>query len=231
MGRAVAGMAHRIKNILMGLEGGIFVVNAGMESNDQDQVAEGWEMVERNVKTVSAIVKDLLFCSKERKPKYKTDVCPQEIVQQVHDLYAKRIADENIQLRLELSEPRKCGTFDPDGLHNLLSNLVANAIDACRFDTTKGKSDFTITLRCRQEETGATVFEVEDNGAGIPDKFSGKVFEEFFSTKGTEGTGVGLLVVQKVAEEHGGTVTFTSNRGQGTTFRVTVRPADQQIIV
>ena len=58
MGRAVAGMAHRIKNILMGLEGGIFVVNTGMESNDRAQVAEGCEMVERNVNTVSAIVKD-----------------------------------------------------------------------------------------------------------------------------------------------------------------------------
>jgi PAS domain S-box-containing protein len=231
MGRAVAGMAHRIKNILMGLEGGIFVVNTGMQANDRAQIAEGWEMVERNVKTVSAIVKDLLYCSKERKPRYQLDVCPQEIMQQVYDLYAKRISDENIELRLELSEPRTCGTFDPDGLQNLLGNLVANAIDACRFDTSEDKSGFTITLRCRQDETGATTFEVEDNGAGIPEEFSGKVFEEFFSTKGTEGTGVGLLVVQKVAEEHGGAVTFTSNRGQGTTFRVTIQPADQQIVV
>ena len=231
MGRAVAGMAHRIKNILMGLEGGIFVVNTGMESDDRAQIAEGWDMVERNVKTVSAIVKDLLYCSKERKPRYQPDVCPQEIMQQVHDLYAKRISDENIELCLELSEPRKCGTYDPDGLHNLLSNLVANSIDACRFDTSEDKSGFTITLRCRQKETGTTTFEVEDNGAGIPKEFSGKVFEEFFSTKGTEGTGVGLLVVQKVAEEHGGSVHFSTEPGKGTRFRVTVRPADQQMVV
>ena len=228
MGRAVAGMAHRIKNILMGLEGGIFVVNSGMEAGDQDQVAEGWEMVERNVKTVSAIVKDLLFCSKKRLPKYQPDVCPQDVMQHVYDLYARRVADDNIDLRLQLSEPRVCGTFDPDGLHNLLSNLVANAIDACRFDTSEKKSGFTITLRCRQEEDGTTAFEVEDNGAGIPDEHSGKVFEEFFSTKGTEGTGVGLLVVQKVAEEHHGGVTFSSRAGEGTRFQVTVRPADRR---
>jgi PAS domain S-box-containing protein len=231
MGRAVAGMAHRIKNILMGLEGGIYVVNNGMESNDQAQVAEGWEMVERNVKTVSAIVKDLLFCSKKRRPKYQPDVCPQDIMQQVYDLYVRRVANDDIELRLELSEPRICSTFDPDGLHNLLSNLVANAIDACRFDTSEKKTGFVITLRCRQEEDGTTVFEVEDNGAGIPEEHSGKVFEEFFSTKGTEGTGVGLLVVQKVAEEHRGGVTFSTQAGRGTRFRVTVRPANRQMIV
>jgi PAS domain S-box-containing protein len=230
MGRAVAGMAHRIKNILMGLEGGIFVVNSGMESNDRAQITEGWEMVERNVKTVSAIVKDLLFCSKKRLPKYQPDVCPQDVMQRVHDLYARRVAGDDIELRLELSEPRVCGEFDPDGLHNLLSNLVANAIDACRFDTS-GKTGFTITLRCRQEEDGTTMFEVEDNGSGIPEEHSGKVFEEFFSTKGTEGTGVGLLVVQKVAEEHHGGVTFSSRAGEGTRFQVTVRPADRKMIV
>ena len=231
MGRAVAGMAHRIKNILMGLEGGIFVVNTGMESNDQAQIAEGWGMVERNVKTVSAIVKDLLFCSKKHRPKYQPDVCPQDIMQHVHDLYVQRVANDDIELCLDLSEPRICGTFDPDGLHNLLSNLVANAIDACRFDTSEKKTGFVITLRCRQEEDGTTMFEVEDNGAGIPEEHSGKVFEEFFSTKGTEGTGVGLLVVQKVAEEHRGGVIFSTQAGKGTRFQVIVRPADRKMIV
>ena len=231
MGRAVAGMAHRIKNILMGLEGGIFVVNEGMKSNDRAQVAEGWEMVERNVKTVSAIVKDLLFCSKKRRPKYQPEICPQDIMQKVHDLYVQRVANDDITLRLELSEPRICSIFDPDGLHNMLSNLVANAIDACRFDTSQKKNGFTITLRCRQEDDGTTMFEVEDNGAGIPDEHSGKVFEEFFSTKGTEGTGVGLLVVQKVAEEHRGGVTFSSQAGEGTRFQVTIRPANRKMIV
>ena len=56
MGRAVAGMAHRIKNILMGLEGGIFVVNEGIASGDQEGVSEGWEMVERNVELVSSVI-------------------------------------------------------------------------------------------------------------------------------------------------------------------------------
>ena len=224
MGRAVAGMAHRIKNILMGLEGGIFVVNTGLETEDRDSIDEGWDMVERNVKRVSSIVKDLLYCAKDRAPEFADNVCPNDIVLEVRDLYADRMREENIEIRTELARPPHYGTFDPEGLHGLLCNLVANAIDACRFDPSEDKDHHTITLRCRQDTDGATVLEVADDGAGIPEGLNNKVFEDFFSSKGTEGTGIGLLVVQKVAEEHGGKVTLSSTPGRGTTFTVTLPP-------
>jgi len=225
MGRAVAGMAHRIKNILMGLEGGIFVVNTGMEEDDREQILEGWEMVERNVRRVSGLVKDLLYCSKERTPDFHNDVCPHDIVRDVHELYSKRVADEAITLSMDLSDPPHTCTFDPEAIHSLLCNLVGNAIDGCRFDQDESKNSHSIVLRCHQDERGSTVLEVEDDGVGIPEDMSDKVFEDFFSTKGTEGTGVGLLVVQKVAHEHGGTVTFKSKPGEGTAFRVVIPPA------
>lgn len=228
MGRAVAGMAHRIKNILMGLEGGIYVVGTGMEEDNREQIAEGWEMVERNVMRVSTLVKDLLYCSKERTPDFQQDIFPHDIIRDVHELYSKRVAEEEITLRVELSDPPHRGTFDPEGIHSLFCNLVGNAIDGCRFDLDESKKSHTITMRCHQDERGGTVFEVEDDGVGIPEDMSDKVFEDFFSTKGTEGTGVGLLVVQKVVHEHGGTVTFKSRPGEGTTFHIVIPPAAQK---
>lgn len=219
-GRAVASMAHRVKNILMGLEGGIFVVNTGLETEDRPAIDEGWEMVQRNVGLVSRIVRDLLYCSKDREPEFRPGVDPREVVREVERLFTSRVAGEGIRLRLEIDEANVTGTFDPDGLHNLLCNLVANAIDACRFDPAPEKDGHRITLRCRPEGDGGVVLEVEDDGAGIPEELNGKVFEDFFSSKGTEGTGIGLLVVQKVAEEHGGRVSFTSSPGEGTTFTV-----------
>ena len=221
-GRAVAGTAHRVKNILMGLEGGIFIVNDGLEEDNRDAIDEGWEMVERNVRRVTAIVKDLLFTAKEREPDFKDDVCPQEIVLEVRDLYADRMADEDIEICADLPLPHHRGTFDPEAIHSLMCNLVGNAIDACRFDPSEHKSDHRVSLRCRQNDNGDTIFEVEDNGEGIPEDLNRKVFHEFFSSKGTEGTGIGLLVVQKVAEEHNGTVAFTSKPGEGTVFTVTI---------
>ena len=193
----------------MGLEGGIFVVNTGLESDDRETIAEGWEMVERNVQRVSRIVKDLLYCSKDREPRFAADVNPHEIVREVRELYAGRIADDGIELRPRSETPGRAGTFDPDGLHNLLCNLVANAIDACRFDPSPRTRTATPS-RCAAARTATArpCLEVEDNGAGIPDEMNHRVFEDFFSSKGTEGTGIGLLVVQKVAEEHGGRVSL-----------------------
>jgi len=225
MGRAVTGMAHRIKNLLMGLEGGIFVVNTGMEDDDKDAVAQGWEMVERNVNRVTRMVKDLLYCSKERRPEFEEGVSPIEIARDVHDLYSTRISGEGIALNVEVEDDVPPGFYDPEGIHSLLSNLVSNAIDACRFDATEGKESHNITIRCLKGNADTTVFEVEDNGPGIPEEDVDRVFEDFFSTKGTEGTGVGLLVVQKIAQEHGGTVTFDSSPGEGTRFTVTIPPA------
>jgi signal transduction histidine kinase len=215
-------MAHRVKNILMGLEGGIFVVNTGLEANDRETISEGWEMVERNVHRVSRIVKDLLYCAKDRAPQFRDGVCPKDIVRDVYDLFADRLADQAIELKIEADAECRSGRFDPDGLHSLLCNLVSNAVDACRFDPDPSKTLHTITLRCHQNGAGLTTIEVEDDGAGIPEDMNNRVFEDFFSSKGSEGTGIGLLVVQKIAEEHGGKVAFRSTPGQGTTFTVMV---------
>jgi len=217
MGLAVAGMAHRIKNILMGLEGGIYIVTEGIDGDDRRAMADGWEMVKRNVDKVAAVVKDLLYCSKFREPSFAPQSSPAAIIGEVHELFAKRTTAEGIELRVDVDEALR-GSFDPRGMHSLLSNLVANAIDACRFDPDGAGKKHAITMRCRAGTAGSIIVEVEDNGSGIPTDVHHKVFRGFFSTKGTEGTGLGLLVVQKVIDEHGGTVSFESEEGQGTRF-------------
>ncbi len=226
VGLAVAGMTHRMKNILTGLEGGIFVVNTGFEMDDQTMVDEGWQMVTRNVTKVSQIAQDLLYCAKERTPKWDDDVSPQAILRDVHDLYDARASTEGVELVLALDDPPKLGRFDADALHSLVLNLTANALDACRFDPATGKQH-RIILRCATQPSGATLIEVEDNGAGIPDDVSHKVFQAFFSVKGTEGTGIGLLVVQRVAEAHNAELSFDTEEGVGTTFRVVFPPSDR----
>lgn len=219
VGLAVSGMAHRIKNILMGLRGGVYIVNSGFDVQDQDAIDEGWQMVERNVDKISHAARDLLFCSKDREPKLKPDVAPCEIVRDVHELYLSKADQDGIRLTLDLDPERHSGVFDPEGLQNLVMNLVANGIDACRFDPAAESKEHEITLSCHREGADAVAIQVRDNGAGIPEEVAGKVFDGFFSTKGTEGTGLGLLVVQKVVEEHGGTIDFDSMPGEGTAFR------------
>lgn len=218
MGKTVAYMAHRIKNILMGLEGGIFVVNTGMDDKDDAMIQQGWGMIQRNVSNVSRIVKDLLYCSKDRELHFDR-IDPSSVVHAVHDLFSGRAQKEGIELQLECPESLDLGWFDGEALDNMLTNLVSNAFDACLTDPTEGKDRHFITLRAVNDDSGKLICEVEDNGAGIPGNMGERVFDDFFSTKGREGTGLGLLVAEKVVEAHGGSLTFRSSEGSGTRFR------------
>jgi PAS domain S-box-containing protein len=219
MGQTVASMAHSIKNLLMGLEGGIFVVSTALEQKDDDLLMEGWDMVHRNVGKVSHMVKDLLYCAKQREHRFqKAD--PAKIAREVYELFEDKAKTDEIELKLEVVDGMPEAELDPDAVHNLLSNLISNSIDACKFDFTK--QEHWICLRTSAPEPDRILYEVEDNGKGIPAEWRTKVFDNFFSTKGDKGTGLGLLVARKVVEEHNGEISFTSEPGEGTTFRVSL---------
>lgn len=225
LGQTVAGMAHSIKNIMMGLDGGIYVVNKGLEDKNQDEVKEGWEMVLLNFDKIGRIVQDILYCSKEREPNLQ-NIDPNEVVREVRDLFRDVARSYAISIKLDLDEQVKDAWIDPEGLHTVLSNLVTNAMDACKIDL--WKDDHLVELRTRKGKDGSTIIEVADNGIGIAKGLKEHVFEDFFSSKGGKGTGLGLMVTQKILREHGGNITFRSRPGQGTTFVATF-PQPQQI--
>ena len=111
--------------------------------------------------------------------------------------------------------------IDREGMVKLLSNLLSNANKY-----TKDK----ITLSCRVIEDGKQFcLEVSDNGYGISKEDQKRVFDPFFQTKDRKpGTGIGLSIVKKIAEQHHGTVEVLSELGKGTTFRITL-PSTQEI--
>jgi len=218
MGRTIAVMAHRIKNILMGLEGGIFVVQSGMEDGDDELLKKGWGMIQRNVTKVSSLVKELLYCSKERKMDFQI-IDPVPIMQNVFELFEGKAKKENINFEIDIPASLPQGKFDPEALHSVISNMVTNAFDACINDDSEGKSDHQITIRAYYDDSDKYIFQIEDDGTGMPGAVGDQVFEDFFSTKGREGTGLGLMVAQQIIEEHGGSIIFNSAEGKGTTFR------------
>jgi Signal transduction histidine kinase len=100
----------------------------------------------------------------------------------------------------------------------MVTNLLSNALDACRFDTTKERH--WVSVKTFLEAGGQLHLEVADNGPGIPRRLCGAVFQEMFTTKGAGGTGLGLLVVYRVVCAHEGQVTVLSEEGVGTIFTV-----------
>jgi signal transduction histidine kinase len=71
-------------------------------------------------------------------------------------------------------------------------------------------------------EADDILFEISDNGAGMDSETQQKIFALFFSSKGAEGTGLGLFVTQKIVEQHGGRIKVRSVIGHGSVFRVSI---------
>jgi signal transduction histidine kinase len=217
LGGLVGSIAHSVKNILEGLRGGVYIVNLGFRNNNQEDVRTGWEMVERNVGRVSGLIMDMLYCARERSPR-RVPVSLPAVVGEVIELFLPRTRSVGIALQARVSEDINTIPAEPKDIHSLISNLVANAIDACCSDQNEQK-EHRVVVRVFRDAAGA-VIEVEDNGAGIDEETRGKLFTVFFSTKGTFGTGLGLLVSHKVATEHGGSISVKSTAGEGSVFTV-----------
>ncbi len=215
VGQTVAGLAHGVKNILTGLEGGMFLLRWGLEDERTDKVNEGWEMLDRNFQKITTFVREFLNFAKGRVPVVEpTD--PNRLVRDVVELYREAAREKGVEITLDAESEIPAADLDAEAIHAALSNLVSNAVDACLVsDPGHGH----VVVRAR-ERGGELEIEVEDDGCGMDYEVKRKVFTSFFTTKGTQGTGLGLLVTKKAIQEHGGSVEIESAPGEGSTFRI-----------
>jgi len=215
VGQTVAGLAHGIKNLIMGLEGGMYVVNSGIRSGNEARLLQGWKMLEEDIQRISSFVKEFLEFAKGRQPRAQM-IQPNDVARKVVASFRERAARSGVELKLDLEEIEEA-PMDEEGLHACLTNLVLNAIDACVMST-NGTHQVVLSTR---ERNGVLTFEVKDNGCGMDYEIKQRVFTNFFSTKASgKGTGLGLLTTRKIVQEHGGKVSFESAEGEGSVFRL-----------
>jgi PAS domain S-box-containing protein len=215
VGQTVAGLAHTIKNLLMGLEGGMYMVDSGLHRGDAARIAGGWEILQRNFEKTTVLVKDFLSFAKGRVPDLRpTD--PAALARSIVELYRDAARMQGVELVLEPGEGVSEALLDPNGIETALTNLLSNAIDAAALRETPGGK---VVLRIR-DDAKDLLFEVSDNGCGMDWEVKGKVFTSFFTTKGGKGTGLGLLTTRKIVQEHGGRFEMESAVGEGSLFRM-----------
>jgi PAS domain S-box-containing protein len=218
LGETIAGMSHDIKNILSGLQGGVYVVDSGLSRGKPEKVEAGWGMVKNNVAKVSDLVKGILYASKERTPEYQP-YDPAQLLTEVCDLFDRRASDQGVTMIRNFESSMDQVLLDPSGMHRALSNLVSNALEACR----NSEHDRVHQVRVGAWfENSRLVMEVTDDGEGIPEDVKNRLFNKFCSTKGAKGTGLGLVITRKVVEEHGGSIRVESELGQGTSFFIEI---------
>lgn len=217
LGRQMQQMVHELNNHLSPLKFASMLKEAHPDNED---VTAHVRMIEETAEAIERIVEDVKkhahqdavaavltpgrlsgpARSAERFVRYDEDVRPHrmEIV-----VVADPLVDQDEAL-----------------LRGVVVNLVRNAGQAIAHD------DGHILIRVDQQGDEALLM-VSDNGAGIPPHVASRVFEENFTTKGDHGTGVGLHICRKHVEAHGGTLSFETALGEGTTFTIRL-PVRQQ---
>ena len=215
VGQTVAGLAHTIKNLLMGLEGGMYMVDSGLSRGDASRITAGWQMLHRNFEKTTGLVKDFLSFAKGKLPELR-ETDPNALAHDIVALYVDAARLQGVELKLEAGAEVQSAPLDPKGIETCLTNLLSNGIDAA---ATRPERGGQVTLRT-YEQSGDLIFEVADNGSGIDLELRSKLFTTFFTTKGNQGTGLGLLTTRKIVQEHGGRIEVDSTPVGGAVFRI-----------
>jgi signal transduction histidine kinase/FixJ family two-component response regulator len=218
LGLKISSISHGIKSLLAGLDGGIYLVDSGMQKEDHNRVTEGWEAVKTIVNRIRKLVVNILFFAKERELVLeKTD-----IINFAYDVVASvepKIKVENVTFEYDFDPAVGELHMDAGVVRLALINILENALDACVEDKAKNSHKIEFSVKPDNE---LIVFEIRDNGAGMDRETRESLFTLFFSSKGNKGTGLGLFIANKVIAQHDGMIRVDSTPNQGSCFKISI---------
>lgn len=209
VGHMAAGVAHEVGNPLTAISS---LVQVCQRKTDDPFIQDQLKKVRDHIQRITKIVRDLVDFS--RPSSLKTEMMNvNEIIKSAVGLLKHDARCRSVTFNMELS-PRIPGIEGvPDHIHQVVVNILLNAVDAM-----KGIKNQRIDIRTWQEDDRIKIA-IEDVGEGIPDKQLNRIFEPFFTTKEVgSGTGLGLSVSHGIISKMGGTIEVESEEGVGTTF-------------
>jgi PAS domain S-box-containing protein len=217
-----AGVAHEIGNPLNALNIHLQLLTREVSALPADERASLEELVEvaRNeVGRLDAIIAQFLRALRPSKPQFSLTQ-PAEVLQETLRLMKTDIENRRIEVSIERPDTLPMVPLDPQQIKQVYFNLIKNALEAMpdggalKISFSVGDAFLTIAF--------------QDTGHGIPARDMGRIFEPYHTTK-TKGTGLGLMIVQRIVQEHGGRIEISSKVSAGTCFRIQLPLAERRI--
>ena len=206
LGRITAGVAHEVNNPLAGLLNCIDTLRE--HPNDKELIDRYLPVIDQGLHRIKDIVHNLLVGLKIEEGDEIEGI---DHIDKLHDLIAAEIGDRDIKVIWEDYADKDLQI--PGKLEQIVFNLLKNAVEVL-------PDGGTVAFKMYLE--GAYLhIEVSDDGPGIPSSIRNQLFDPFFTTK-PNGTGLGLWVVYRLTQNLEGIIEVESEKGQGTTFHVTV---------
>jgi PAS domain S-box-containing protein len=222
-GSLLAGVSHELNNPLSVVVG----QSAILEQTCEDPaVVERVQRIRAATDRCARIVRTFLGLARQR-PAEPRPVSLNAIVQAALDMLSFQLRAGDLRLELDLAPDLQPVMADADQVHQVLTNLVVNALQALA-----GRARpriLRIATRC-DRAGGRALLAVADNGPGVSEELQARIFDPFFTTKPPgEGTGIGLSLSASIARAHGGAIELTQTPGGGATFTLALPLPDQPL--
>jgi len=208
VGKAVSEIAHDMKTPLMAIGG--FANQVFRKLSQDDPNRKKLEIVVQETARLESMVKQMLDFGRPLEIQ-STKISLNELVIKTVEVAEPVARKSGVELKTDLEPSLSPLLLDGPRMEQVILNLVTNAVQA-------SPAGERVLVRTHLE-SGEVLLEVADHGCGITEEHRDNVFRPFFSTK-KAGTGLGLGIVKKIVEAHGGDVSFQSNPGKGVTFSV-----------
>ncbi len=214
LGQLSAGLAHEVRNPLGVIKGSAEILNQKLAASDPlSQELAGYIYTEAN--RLSALVSRFLDFARPS----RLDLHPEDLAA-VLDTSLKAVEQQGATARVQVHRDYAPGLppvlIDRELCEQAFNNLLLNACEAM------GESGGELTVTIQPDHDGkAVIAEIQDSGPGVPPEMKEQIFNPFVTTKKT-GVGLGLAIVSKIIDAHGGALKLTQAVGQGACFQVTL---------
>ena len=198
IGLTVTHLAHNIKNLLTLNRNAVDMMDEQLQKSEDDDVRKNWQLVHQGFERIANLTADMLDYTQSS----DDDIRPIDInaiVVSEYELFKDSMDSEGIAVELNLTPDLPAWELSEPLLKRAILNLVINAKDAL-----KGKKDGRIRISTELDNSTRLLIRVEDNGCGIGKGILDDIFELFYTTKGMDGSGVGLSMIKKFVESVGG---------------------------
>ncbi|MBI5595273.1 MAG: HAMP domain-containing protein [Elusimicrobia bacterium] len=210
IGQMASVVGHEIRNPLAVINNSIFFIKTkmGKEGGLDPKVERHISIIQSEVKQANSIIDEILTYSRSRemKPEFV------KINHFLDDLLSTYPFPQHIRVAKKLDARDPTVRVDPDELRQAVRNLVGNGVEVM-------PQQGSVRVGTEVLETGWVRIDIGDTGPGIPPEIVDKIFTPFYTTK-ARGTGLGLAVVKKVLDRHGGRVDVTTEIGRGSVFHL-----------
>jgi signal transduction histidine kinase len=215
--------SHDLKNPLQAAMANLELLRDDLAGESDHEIQVSVHEIGKQLNRMNRIIGGILDLERIKTGKLQMEMCdPPEVIQNALDELRRFAHERQITLQTDVESTAPCFMADVEQFERALINLVENAI---KFTPSGG----CVVVRSRRDRE-SVLFEIEDNGIGIPESLQPQVFERFLrggqrgqpGAENISGSGLGLSLVKAVVENHHGRIWLRSRVGEGTTFFISL---------